>query len=173
MTLSTVMDRVVRWQGSDLVHYFLDPFRTAKWSGKATLSTLPEVSDVVQKWLDGVVEDRMPSREKHLIQLAIIEATTNVIKYAYPGQHEGEFRIVLLRKSDSIEVEIQDWGIPFDLRNAPQPEPSCMQDGGYGLVLIKKIVHGIHYTRKQDGSNCLVMSWDIPHSDREPKDFTR
>lgn len=132
------------------------------WSGQAVLSSLSEVADLLGAWLGGIEGYRGCTRDQYLVQLAVAEALTNIIRHAYPNRPGGEISIKLSEAQGSIEIEIEDWGIPFDLRGACQADPEALEEGGYGLFLIRKIAKGLWYTRKDDGRNCLLLSWDIP-----------
>jgi anti-sigma regulatory factor (Ser/Thr protein kinase) len=132
------------------------------WSGQALLSSLSEVAHLLEAWLRGIEGYRTFTREQYLVQLAVVEALTNIIRHAYPDRPGGEISVRLYEGKGSIEIEIEDRGIPFDLRGSCPADAEAVEEGGYGLFLIRKIAKGLCYTRKEDGRNCLLMSWDIP-----------
>jgi len=59
-----------------------------------------------------------------------------------------------------IYFEIRDWGIPFDPRDAKEPDIQEMinqgQTGGLGIFLSRQLMNGFEY-RREDEQNVLVM----------------
>ena len=106
----------------------------------------------------GVRTDRIPP-----VRLAVEEALVNVFNYAYPdGKGAVELRIDTQEDGD-IVLEIVDWGVPFDMVSAPEPDLNEDVDhrkvGGLGLVLIRKMAKKVRYLRK-DQRNKLTLIFD-------------
>ena len=107
------------------------------------------------------------AEEKHLsqslstnINLALEEAVTNVMMYAYPKGTEGTVTIDALLKDKSLEFTVSDSGVAFDPTAAPdvdiQKDLKDRPIGGLGIYLVKKIMDEVRYQRK-DGRNYLTM----------------
>lgn len=99
------------------------------------------------------------------IELAIEEALTNIIKYAYPGE-AGEIEVSCSVVSPgSLTVDIRDWGTPFDPLHCQVPDLS--QDfaerpiGGLGVFLMRRIADRIVYCPLPDG-NRLTLTFTLP-----------
>lgn len=98
------------------------------------------------------------------IHLASEEALVNIINYAYPDKN-GSIEITYDTKEDKgLEIEIIDWGIPFDPLSIPEPDIDApIKDrtiGGLGIFFIKKLVDEVRYRR--DGQrNILTLTIKI------------
>ena len=107
------------------------------------------------------------SEEKNLdkslamsLNLALEEAVTNVIMYAYPPESDGLVDIeAILRKKD-IQFIITDSGSEFDPTAAPEADINLGVEerpiGGLGIFLVRNIMDSVRYERK-DGKNVLSM----------------
>lgn len=93
------------------------------------------------------------------------EAVTNVISYAYPDGGEHQIELCLRIEDDTLILEIQDDGIPFNpLERPPHVQPEDLEHasiGGLGVNLIRKMMDGCHY-RRSDGRNILAMLSHLP-----------
>ena len=107
------------------------------------------------------------AEEKHLgqslsmnLNLALEEAVTNVMMYAYPEGTEGTVTIDALLKEKSLEFTVSDSGVAFDPTSAPdvdiQKDLKDRPIGGLGIYLVKKIMDEVRYQRKE-GCNYLTM----------------
>ena len=107
------------------------------------------------------------AREKNIdeslamsLNLALEEAVTNVILYAYPAGTDGTVDIVADVKDDSLEFTISDSGRPFDPTAAPEADTSLGVEerpiGGLGIYLVRKLMDSVSYEYK-DGKNILRL----------------
>ena len=98
------------------------------------------------------------------INLAIEEAATNVIMYAYPEGTEGEVDLGASRQGDNLIFTLADTGIPFDPTAAPEADTSAsLEDrpiGGLGIHLVRTIMDSVSYKRAE-GKNVLTMTKHI------------
>lgn len=103
------------------------------------------------------------------IHLAVEEIVVNIIKYAYPEQSgwidiEISSRNTFLGKE--ILIMIQDHGIPFNPVTHPltldydNPQWTLEREGGFGIFLVRKVMHKIDYHRHQD-HNILTLIYLI------------
>ena len=95
------------------------------------------------------------------INLALEEAVTNVIMYAYPKGTKGTFSIDSKDSTGLLEFTITDSGTEFDPTSAPKPDTSLDVEqrsiGGLGIHLVRSIMDSVTYQRK-DGKNILKMT---------------
>ena len=95
------------------------------------------------------------------LNLALEEAVSNVMLYAYPAGTEGKVEIDAHIREDRFEFILSDSGIPFDPTSAADPdlEPDVAQRpvGGLGIFLVKRIMDEVTYSRT-DGKNILSMT---------------
>jgi sigma-B regulation protein RsbU (phosphoserine phosphatase) len=94
------------------------------------------------------------------IHLAIEEAVTNVIMYAYPQGEEHEFMLTAHMLENRLIFKLIDSGKEFDPTLQPEADVTLsLEDrpiGGLGIFLIRKIMQAVDY-RRVDGKNILTM----------------
>ena len=100
-------------------------------------------------------------RDAAPVHLAIDEACTNCISYAYPEGQEGEIEISCRNEPGEIVFTIRDWGRPFNPLEAEPPDLSLgIEDrpvGGLGICLMKKSCDRLEY-RREEGANVLTIT---------------
>jgi anti-sigma regulatory factor (Ser/Thr protein kinase) len=94
------------------------------------------------------------NKKIYQIRLAAEEVLVNVINYAYPDKN-GNLQITLRTKGNAgIEVEVADWGLPFDPLAAPEPNTCAPLEereiGGLGIYLMRKFMDEVYYKREGD-----------------------
>jgi len=93
-------------------------------------------------------------------QLAAEEMGTNIIKYGYDDQLEHRITLRVESRADCFWLQILDDGRPFDVRQAPEPDPEQSleerQPGGWGISLVRRLVRRMDYERR-DGLNVLTV----------------
>jgi serine/threonine-protein kinase RsbW len=105
-----------------------------------------------------------PEQVRDDLQLALEEAVTNVMKYAYRGANipPGEQRIAVHLEAGDNEAGavIEDDGTPFDPLSLPPPDFDVpledMPVGGLGIHLVRQVMDHVEY-RRQDGRNRLIL----------------
>ena len=106
--------------------------------------------------VDWQLEDRVM---QHL-HLALEEAVSNAIFYAYPGESGKPIELSIYKKTERLEIFLQDGGMPFDPTARPDPDLKVPIEehkiGGLGIFLIRQLMDRIEYKR-EDGKNVLRM----------------
>ena len=108
------------------------------------------------EWIETI---GLPQELSMPINLALEEAVSNVMLYAYPGK-SGQV-LIECTKSDKLIFTITDSGIPFD--PTQQEDPDVTQNaeerpiGGLGIFLVRQIMDDIRYERKDD-KNILTLT---------------
>jgi anti-sigma regulatory factor (Ser/Thr protein kinase) len=128
-----------------------------------TLTVKSELIEIekVRAFLEETLKSLNLSEEAYyLIELSLLEMCINIVRYAYP-QEKGEIFLKIWNKDDKIFFEIRDWGIPFDPRDAPDPDIQEMvnqgRTGGLGIFLSRQLMNGFEYSREKD-QNVLIMN---------------
>ena len=97
------------------------------------------------------------------IKLAMDEAVTNVIQYAYPGM-EGDIGIDMGCDNGQLKIVITDNGIQFNPLKKQEPDITLSLDerpiGGLGIFLVKQLMTDVRYDRSE-GKNILTMTKEI------------
>jgi serine/threonine-protein kinase RsbW len=130
---------------------------------KAEMTSLTEISRFVQEWLSGQDGYRSSRKERYLIELAAVEACTNVIRYAYPASSPGNLGVCLKRECNAVEILILDQGSPFDPTQVCAPaDLEESREGGYGIYLMRRIMPAVTYQRRGSRWNCLRLLREVP-----------
>ncbi|WP_298547184.1 ATP-binding protein [uncultured Parabacteroides sp.] len=98
------------------------------------------------------------------IKLALEEAVTNVILYAYPDKKDQDIRIDMSCENKRLTIVITDTGIAFNPLERQEPDLTLSLEerpiGGLGIYLVKQLMTGVTYSHS-DGKNILTMTKDI------------
>lgn len=93
------------------------------------------------------------------LELAVEEAVVNICNYSYPGT-DGNFDVRCMEESGLLVTEIINYGIPFDITTAPEPDVTKgleeRQLGGLGIYFIRKFVDEVDY-RREGSANILRL----------------
>ena len=94
------------------------------------------------------------------INLALDELFTNIISYGFEDESESQIKFSLAKDNETLVVQVEDDGIPFNPLEVSGPEVSQDLDliniGGLGIHLIKKMMDDINYQRAE-GKNKLIL----------------
>lgn len=90
----------------------------------------------------------------YLIELAISEICTNIIKHAYASS-SGNITGYVTLLSNGIQLDFYDQGISFDPSAVPQPktDPQQLREGGYGLHIVRQIMDVVKYEHQPEMGN--------------------
>ena len=98
------------------------------------------------------------------IKLALEEAVTNVILYAYPDKKDQDIRIDMSCENKRLTIVITDTGIAFNPLERQEPDLTLSLEerpiGGLGIFLVKQLMTEVTYSHS-DGKNTLTMTKDI------------
>ncbi|MBR5465419.1 MAG: ATP-binding protein [Alistipes sp.] len=94
------------------------------------------------------------------IHLALEEAVSNVIMYAYPQGEEHAFALTVRHVDNRLIFKIIDTGKEFDPTRQPDADVTLSLEerpiGGLGIFLIRRIMQAVEYRRVGD-KNILTM----------------
>ena len=111
------------------------------------------------EWIETI---GLPQELNMPINLALEEAVSNVMLYAYPGK-SGQV-LVECDKSDKLVFTITDSGVPFDPTQQADPDITLSVEeraiGGLGIHLVRQLMDDIRYERK-DNKNILTLTKQI------------
>lgn len=98
------------------------------------------------------------------INLALEEAVSNIIMYAYPQEEAHEIILKTSATENQLIFLLTDNGLSFDPTGAPEVNLDIpaeeRQIGGLGIFLIRRIMNEVTY-RRLDGENHLTMKKNL------------
>ena len=148
-------------QSDDLTMLFIHYF------SKRHLRIENEISEIgkLSAFVEAIGEERkLDPALVSSINLALEEAATNVIMYAYPKETAGTLDVDAVLGTDALEFTLTDGGVPFDPTAAPEADVTLGAEerniGGLGIFLVRNIMDKVTYARR-DGKNILTMTKNL------------
>ena len=88
------------------------------------------------------------------LNLALEEAVSNSILYAYPKEFNQDISIEAVKENNALIFTITDTGVEFDPTKGGDVDITLTVEdrpvGGLGIFLIKKIMNEVEYKRVDD-----------------------
>ena len=118
--------------------------------------------ELLAEYIDSIADEAgiNPSLAMSL-NLALEEAVTNVIMYAYPEGTDGTVDIITEANDGLLTFIIKDSGKAFDPTQKEDADVTLSaeerQIGGLGIFLVKQIMDTVNYQRI-DGQNILTLT---------------
>ena len=128
-----------------------------------TLTLINKVSEITK--LNAFVKSatstlNMETGLANQIKLAVEEAVTNIINYAYQNDTEGKISVNIEADESRIRFLLSDSGAEFDPTGVSKADTTLSVDerpiGGLGVFLVRNLMDSINYERV-DGKNVLRM----------------
>ncbi len=92
------------------------------------------------------------------VELAVVEAATNIIKHAYRGgELRGEVEIEVIATQDEIRISLEDNGDSFAPERVPVPELDGTRSSGFGIYMMRQALDEVIYSRSTSGKNCITL----------------
>jgi serine/threonine-protein kinase RsbW len=123
--------------------------------------------NIVESWLLGCLKIQLGesvdwSRQSSRLRLALVEAYSNVVRHAHKEQPNLPVLLRLELKDRDLSLEIWDYGVGFDMSTYLAPNPSEKQEGGYGWLIMNRLMDKVEYELQVDGANCLKLVATLP-----------
>ncbi len=120
--------------------------------------------EIVREFVARIAQNMGFSEENiHRIELAVDEASTNVIRHAYKNSKTNQkyLSVEVTSHEDRLEIDVIDAGKGFDPSQVKTPEMDVylkeMKRGGLGLYLIKTLMDKVEYKIKPGVKNRVRM----------------
>ena len=116
-----------------------------------------DISEIskLEPFIDNIGEElELPPDVVYNLNLALEEAVSNIVLYAYPGKTGQDIRIQAHTEGHSLLLTLTDSGIPFDPTKVKRAEERPI--GGLGIFLIKSLMTEMRYQYKE-GKNILTL----------------
>jgi anti-sigma regulatory factor (Ser/Thr protein kinase) len=103
-------------------------------------------------WTNTLAEQyHFSPRGEFRLNLALTEAVTNIIQYAYDDKRSHEIKVEVQVQGHTIRIDLTDDGRPFDPLKKPMVSfPRSIDEaaeGGLGIHLIRSYMDECHYHR--------------------------
>ncbi len=131
--------------------------KTINFNYPANMDYLSEISQKVAsscRELSGLPGGSRGDDFIYLIELAISEICTNIVKHAY-AHSTGHIKGQVTLLNNGVQLDIYDTGKGFDPNTIPQPQadPNNLREGGYGLHIVRQIMDVVSYECDPDDGN--------------------
>ena len=95
------------------------------------------------------------------IQMAVDEASANIIDHAYGGEDQGVIECSYELIENGIRIVLHDHGQAFDPDLITPPDvasdPCSRKPRGLGLYFMQKLMDNVRFSFNGDGGNILTM----------------
>jgi anti-sigma regulatory factor (Ser/Thr protein kinase) len=102
----------------------------------------------------------VPRETVYRLGVSLEEVFTNVVNHAYADADPHTIRVSFAFVNDSLAIEVEDDGMPFDPLQVPPPDNELPLDqrrpGGQGIHLVRRLMDEVAY-RREGGHNVLQM----------------
>lgn len=96
------------------------------------------------------------------LRLVLVEAYSNVVRHAHRDCPDIPVVVRLDLQAETLCLEIWDQGSGFDLSTYLPPSPMAHQEGGYGWLILNRLMDKVEYQVKIQGRyNCLRLQADL------------
>lgn len=106
---------------------------------------------------------------KMRLRLVVVEVYSNIVRHAHSDQPELPILIrIELDEKNNLRLEVWDQGKGFELNDYEAPSPSDFQEGGYGWLILNRIMDHVEYQLQAGGDrNCLKLEKDLAATKRD------
>ena len=125
------------------------------------LKELKNVRAFVRKFCENVPDYLLDSKRISLLELAVTEVTSNIIKHGYNKRSDNQIQIKAKASNEKIVLLFYDWGKEFDPKSVTPPVFDGSQEGGFGLYIIAHTVDEVDYSRDNKGKNCTCLKINL------------
>jgi serine/threonine-protein kinase RsbW len=111
---------------------------------------------IIEAWLLGSLQLELgqwsdwPKWENRL-RLVVVEAYSNVVRHAHRDQPHIPVLLRLELHAEHLCLEVWDQGQGFDLSTYLPPSPELQQEGGYGWLILNRLMDKVEYQRQLPG----------------------
>jgi sigma-B regulation protein RsbU (phosphoserine phosphatase) len=91
------------------------------------------------------------------LELAVNEATSNIIKHAYHGRTDQRIYLEAETFPDQVAIRLYHIGDPCDPSSVAPPALDGSQESGFGLYLIRQSVDDVRYYCDARGRHCIAL----------------
>ncbi|MBW4654951.1 MAG: anti-sigma regulatory factor [Kaiparowitsia implicata GSE-PSE-MK54-09C] len=128
---------------------------------------------VVETWLLSSLELELGEevdwqRQANRLRLVLVEAYSNVVRHAHRDRPNLPVLIRVELYERDVHLEIWDHGNGYDLSTYLPPAPDDCQEGGYGWLILNRLMDKVEYRLQVNGRNCLRLEATLPKKEPVP-----
>ncbi len=133
-----------------------------KWS-----SCTSELSDIRKSVMGVCLGLSYNLKQTNELVLAIDEACTNIIRYAYQNCRDGVIQIDISVDGDQVLFRMQDFAEQVSKDCIKVKRTSPLEPGGLGLMLMQKVMDSVEFVHtKECAGNILEMRKNLPKGEK-------
>lgn len=130
---------------------------------------------LVESWLLGALEAELGhsvdwTAQAGRFRLVLVEAYSNVVRHAHKDQPNLPILLKLELKDGDLSLEVWDYGKGYDLSTYLAPNPDNLQEGGYGWLILNRLMDKVEYRLQINGRNCLSLEANISMNKQDWKE---
>ena len=123
--------------------------------------------NTVESWLLAYLKQHLRnsldwSSESIRLRLALVEAYSNAVRHAHKDKPNLPILLRLELTDQKLAIEVWDYGQGFDITTYFPPHPELKQEGGYGWLIMNRLMDKVEYHLQVNGANCLKLETTIP-----------
>ncbi len=124
---------------------------------------------IVEDWLLGSLKAELGEsvdwvRQSTRLRLALVEAYSNVVRHAHKEKYNLPVRILVELKDGEVSLEVWDRGEGYNMDAYSPPSPDDKQEGGYGWLIMNRLMDKVEYQLQVNGGNCLKLEASLIES---------
>jgi PAS domain S-box-containing protein len=121
------------------------------------LRELRRAREFVRAFCAGLHPSPLDEDRTAALELAVNEATSNVMKHAYHGRSDQRIFLEAEAFADRVIVRLHHLGERFDPSAVRLPAFDGSRESGFGIYLINQSVDEVRYYRDARGRNCIAL----------------
>jgi len=133
------------------------PDAESEMTFSSDLKELSGIRQFIRNFCKTIPEPLLGQDRISLIELAVTEVATNIIRHAYSGQSGATVQVAARLFPEMVLIEFVDKGKGFVPETIPQPEFDGSREGGFGLYIVSQVVDDVVYSRGMDDTNCTRL----------------
>ena len=123
--------------------------------------------NIAEQWLFGCLQLQLGEsvdwiKQSGRLRLVLTEGYSNAVRHAHKNKPGLTILLRLELKDRDLSIEIWDYGEGFDLSTYFPPNPTEKQEGGYGWLIMNRLMDKVEYQLQVNGANCLKLETTLP-----------
>ena len=124
---------------------------------RSDLKDLRRAREFVREFCRKVPEGLVSETDVAQLELAVNEATSNIMKHAYHGRVDQRIQLEAEMVPGRVLIRLHHLGDPFDPSGVSPPAFDGSRESGFGLYFITRSVDDVRYSRDERGRNSIAL----------------